>query len=48
MIDAIQGDSCFYAMDLLSFNNTDYADSECESRLFTLSSRVCFSFLAHA
>ena len=40
VLDVIQGENCFFAMDLLSFNSTDYSDSECESRLFTLFSRV--------
>lgn len=40
IIDGILGSSCFYAMDLLQLNDIEYDDSEAESRLFLLSSRV--------
>lgn len=40
VLDVIQGEHCFYVMDVLSYNNTNYEDSEAESRLFIVSSRV--------
>ena len=40
VIDGILGDTCFYAIDLLQMNDNEYDDSEAESRLFLLSSRV--------
>ena len=42
VIDGILGSTCFYAMDLLQMNDNEYDDSEAESRLFLLSSRVSF------
>ena len=40
ILDVIIADTCVYAMDILVFNSTEYAESEAESRLFTLHSRV--------
>lgn len=40
ILDVIIADMCVYAMDILVFNSTEYSESEAESRLFTLHSRV--------
>ena len=43
VLDVILTDNCVYVMDILYFNNVDYGESEAESRLFTLHSRVAFN-----
>ena len=43
VLDVILTDSGVYVMDILYFNNVDYGESEAESRLFTLHSRVVFN-----
>lgn len=48
MLDVILTDSCVYVMDILYFNNVDYGESEAESRLFTLHSRVAFTVRYYA
>ncbi|CBK21664.2 uncharacterized protein [Blastocystis hominis] len=40
ILDVIIADTCVYAMDILVFNSTEYSESEAESRLFTLHSRL--------
>lgn len=45
--DVILAGTCIYVMDILFFNNVDYGESEAESRLFTLLSRVRFSRPSH-
>ncbi|KAK8812139.1 hypothetical protein WA556_004264 [Blastocystis sp. ATCC 50177/Nand II] len=40
VLDVILTGSCVYVMDILYFNNVDYGESEAESRLFTLHSRL--------
>ena len=46
ILDVIIADTCVYAMDILVFNSTEYSESEAESRLFTLHSRV-FDHCSH-
>ena len=40
MLDVILSEDAVYVMDVLFFNNVDYSESEAESRMFTVSSRV--------
>ena len=46
--DVILAGTCIYVMDILFFNNVDYGESEAESRLFTLLSRVRFPWPSHS
>lgn len=40
VLDVILSEDAVYVMDVLFFNNVDYSESEAESRMFTVSSRV--------
>ena len=42
VFDVILSDNSVFVMDVIYFNNVDYSESEAESRLFTVTSRVVF------
>ena len=42
VFDVILSDNSVFVMDAIYFNNVDYSESEAESRLFTVTSRVVF------
>lgn len=40
VLDVILGEKSVFVMDVIYFNNVDYGESEADSRLFTVTSRV--------
>ena len=42
VFDVILSDNSVFVMDVIYFNNVDYSESEAESCLFTVTSRVVF------
>ena len=45
VFDVILSDNSVFVMDVIYFNNVDYSESEAESRLLTVTSRVVFPWV---